>query len=469
MKAIVYSIALLHLSACVHTVTREPPPPVLFDDSFSAAFEGPLSDRWWETFDNPRLNTMVAEVLSENFQMRAAWARLRQAEALATQAGAPLWPGLNAGVQGGRQRSVTAFGAGENNFFSLSLGASYEIDIWGKLRDGRLAGALNREATRDDTESLAMTLVAQVSDTWLSLAASRAQERLLGEQLDTNERYLELVTLRYKRGLTAAADIHQQRGRLEATRYQIAQVSSRREVLEHQLAVLLGKSPNAPLDFGSMNLPQLAEAPGLGLPSDLLTRRPDVRAAQRRVEAADARVGAALADMFPTLRLTGSVGFSATSLPDLLSDLIWNVVAGLTQPLFEGGRRKAEWDKSRAGLDERLNQFADTFLRAMLEVENALTVERRQRQALEHLKAQHEHAKAALRHARQQYTEGVSDFLLVLTALSSVQQVEQNLIDAQRQLVSNRIQLYRALGGSWTQTIEAYDPKEKTEAHDPQS
>jgi outer membrane protein TolC len=203
-----------------------------------------------------------------------------------------------------------------------------------------------------------------------------------------------------------------------------------------------------------VNLPPL---PSAGIPSDLLQVRPDIRSAQRRVASADHRIAEAVADRYPVLRLSGEVSL-LTQKSDFISQALtplWNLVAGLTAPIFDGNRRAAEVDRRDAVLAERVSVYGQTVLTALMEVENALVQERQQSLYIEQLTLQLEAAHAAVEQSRERYEGGLTDFLPVLTATSAAQVNEQTLLDAKRQLLSFRIQLCRALGGRWTTQLEA--------------
>jgi outer membrane protein TolC len=191
------------------------------------------------------------------------------------------------------------------------------------------------------------------------------------------------------------------------------------------------------------------------VPAALLERRPDVRAARLMVEASDARASAALRARFPALTLQGSLGFAGVQPTQLLENFVWTFVVGVTQTLFDGGRRGAEVDRARAQFEEQVARYGETLLTALVEVENALASERRQRAHLEHLRLQEEQAGRALADARAGYVGGVTDFLQVLTALQAQQRVEQTRLAGERQLLSYRVGLHRALGGTWTRALAA--------------
>ncbi len=466
-------ISALISSCSPHHTVEDPTPPIDLPDSYAqtagdeeVAPESDLPDEWWLAFGDPELAYLVDEALRRNFQLGAAWARLEQAEAGVQGAASGWWPQISAQLDVSRRRQVVVFGAlGQQEFevngLGISVPVSYEVDLWNRVGHSVSAGSLDVLAGRDDVEALAMTLVANVVETWLNLLQQRAARALLRDQLETNEVYEELVTLRFAHGLGTALDVYQQRQQVQATRAQLAQIEGAEAMARQQLAVLVGRSPGA---FASGQIGQLPEPntlpplpplPRTGIPSELLLRRPDVRAARHRVMAQDHRLGAAIADQFPQLRFNASVGLSNPSLENLLSSFVWSIASSLLAPALDGGRRAAEVRRNRAALRERLQTFAQTVLTAMLEVENALAQERQLAVQITSLEDQLAAARATLLESRRRYGEGLSDYLPVLTALGATQRTEQSILTARRQLLSQRVQLARALGGAWTAQLEA--------------
>lgn len=476
------------LSSCSphHTVDR-PAAPVDVPDGFAQTAgdetdvvpDEAVLDEWWVAFGDPELNHLVDEALARNFQLGAAWARLEQAEAGVEAQASGFWPQISAQLDVARRRQVIVFGSlgvqeFENNALGISVPVSYELDLWNRVGHSVTAAGLDALATRDDVESLAVTVVANVVETWLNVVQQRASRRLLEEQLETNRVFLELVTLRFAHGLGTALDVYQQRQQVEATEAQLAQIEGGETVARHNLAVLVGRPPSAFLgEIGALpeptTMPPLPPMPRAGVPGDLLLRRPDVRAAQRRVAAQDHRLGAAIADQYPTFRLSASVGVSSPNIENLLSSFVWSLAGSLLAPVLDGGRRAAEVRRNRAVLRERLQSFAQTLLTAMLEVENALAQERQLVVQTENLEEQLAAARATLLESRTRYGQGLSDYLPVLTALATVQRTEQSILAAQRSLLSQRVQLARALGGAWTTELDAPRlplPREASEEDD---
>ena len=413
-------------------------------------------DRWWERLGDEALERLVAKTLAQNFDLHQAWARLTQVRALARQAGAGKMPQVSAEASTARTRAYGIGGdAQTQSQHRISVGASYEVDVWGRVDALGDAADLDVKASRLDVETIAMSLAAQVAETWYSLVEQCAQQRLLDAQIKTNQTLLDLVEARFAQGLASAVDVFQQRQNVIATQARVPLVETRVAVLGHQLSILAGQGPQQPTSEPGAALPTLPPLPALGVPTDLLARRPDIRSARLRAEAADHRIGAALADRFPTLRLNASTGFGATSFGDLLDRWLWSMTAGVVASLYDGGRRSAEVDRQRAVLEERLGALAGAILRAMTEVEDALVQERKQALYVEALASQIGVARQLLTETRLRYARGLSDFLPVLAAIQALQHNESALLTARRQLVSHRIQLYRALGGGWTADLKA--------------
>lgn len=427
--------------------------------------EGLSSDQWCSDFGEESLDRLVGRTWRDNLDLKAAWARLEQADAVASEASAPLWP--QASVTGGWTRSKQSLGAVEGpagvpsvssearNRFTLGASASYEFDLWGKYRERAAAAELDREATRAAAEALAITLTAQVGEAWFDVVAQRERLALLDEQVAISQEYLELTRLRFARGLATGLDLTQQAQNLESLRGQRAGARSGLELAEHRLAVLTGRSPGVELEVGAVELPDLPSLPELGVPADLLEQRPDVRAAKLRLEAADARTAAEVADLLPTLRLSVNLSYQAEELGKLFDSLFYSLGAEVAQSIFQGNRRRAQVDRAESAAEEQLYNYGSTLLGAMREVRDALVLEARQAEFVESLREQVEVAESSLEVARSRYRQGGLGYLRVLTSLQSLQAVERALLDARRQQFSHRISLCRSLGGTWVRELDS--------------
>lgn len=463
---ILAAAATLALTACHPHDVREADTlqggPVTVPEQFAAdAAEGAVKPpaRWWQAFGDPGLDALMSAVLAQNLDLHRAWARLQQARAIAKGADAALWPNVDASASVGAQRNFNKFnprtGEQEANIdtpTSVGLAASYELDVWGKASAKAKAAGLDVVATRLDLEALAMTLTGQVTETWYQLVEQLAQLKLLDEQIEINQTQLDLVRARFGRGLATAVDVYQQQQLLESTRAQRPLLEARIRVLSHQLAVLAGRPPERAglAESAPGALPEPPPPPALGLPSELLRARPDVRAAQLRVEAADHRVGAAIAERYPSFRISLTTAFRAASFSDLIDRWVWELTGNVLAPLFDGDRREAEIDRNRGVVKEALAGLGQTFLRALQEVDDAGVNLTRQRAHVEALEAQLAVSQQLVDQSRLRYAAGLSDYLPVLNALIALQQVERQILSARRQLISYQVQLARALGGDWT-------------------
>lgn len=410
-------------------------------------------DKWWQALGDNELNNLVAAALGDNLTLAEAWARLKQARAGAVQAGAAMYPDLtfSGSSTQGRQRVDIGSGASESvvESYSIGLASSYELDLWGRVRSEREATRLQVQASRRDYDSAAMSLAAEVVDRWVNIISQRLQNDLLNGQLKANLTYLELVELRYRKGMASALDVNQQRQVVEGVRAQLPLVEAQEQLLLHQLALLLGKPAKTRLTITRTDIPAPGPLPEAGLPADLLAARPDVRAAGLRLYAADWQVAAARANRLPAIKLTVQAAYSAGSLDVLFGNWLLTLAGNLAAPILDGGRRKAEVDRTRAVVDENLAVYRRVVLTAVKEVEDALVNEDRQLQHIAALQAQIEAARGALDQASERYLAGLNDYLPVLTQLLAVQQLEVSLIRQQAQLFIYRVNLHRALGGSW--------------------
>ncbi|WP_153306065.1 efflux transporter outer membrane subunit [Desulfatiglans anilini] len=416
-----------------------------------------LPGRWWESFEDPELNALVEGALAANPTLRQAWARLDQARAVAVQAGSSLYPDLTVSAGAGYshahgERSGALRTSGDD--YSLGAMSRYEVDLWGKIRSEREAALLQVDATREDVHAAAMTLAAEVTRLWAAVIAQRMQRELLDEQLRINRIYLELVNLRFRMALGSALDVYQQQQIIDRVRAEIPLVEEQERLSLNQLAVLLGKAPGAAMEIGRKGLPAPSSVPATGLPADLLAARPDVRASMLRLEASDWQVAAARADRLPNLTLRADFTFGSDDLNRLFDQWLFSLAADLAAPILDGRRRAAEVDRTRAVVEEALARHREVVLTAVREVEDALVTEAALREHIGAVEKQLVTAERALREAQERYRKGLSDYLPVLTQILSTQELELNLIRRRSELLTARVNLYRALGGGWTTDLD---------------
>lgn len=438
------------LTACgLHQVDHDRQGTAL-PPTFSESGEGPAPTAWWHTFNEPELARLIDQALRANHDMDIAWSRLRQTQALARQSAVLARPTLDAAVNGTREEFETDGRRGDMQTFSLPLTINWEVDLWDRIGANRRAAEMDTLAARENLVATGLMIASGVTRAFVNARSQDETLALLREQRATNQKLLDIVEARFGYGQTSAVSVFQQREQLAAIEAQIPLAEQRLALSLNQLAVLLGQAPGSEtlVSEGGV-LPELPALPGTGVPAEVVRNRPDVRAALFTVYAADERVGAAIADRFPSLRLTADVGFRSDSLSNLFSDWFARLVSGLTGPLLDYGRRKAEVARSRAVLDEQLARFEQTTLIAFREVEDALLRERTQADFLQRLDHQLTQARQAYDAAEARYLNGVGDFLSLLTQNQSVLQIERNLVSGRAQLLDHRIDLHQALGGDW--------------------
>ena len=420
---------------------------------FSASGQIVTQDRWWTTFDDVELDRQVNRALDGSFTLAAAVQRLRAARALARREASDLWPDVDGVADIG-----SVFGPGDDRTaYAWGLDASYQVDLWGQIESRVQAEQLRADATYADYQAIALTLSAEVARTWFALIESHAQLALLDEQIETNRTGLSLQEARFGLGQVRSADVLRQRQLVESTLEQAVIVKAQVEVLEHQLAVLLGQPPqDASYETGAV-LPEPPPLPATGVPAELLSRRPDVRREQLAFMAADRDLASAITAQFPRISLTASVLNLADRPETLFRDWFASVGGQLIAPLIDGGQRRAEVDRTTAVVRQRFSEYGQTMLNAFREVEDSLALERHQLQRLEHLEKQVVLARQASEQLREQYLIGDTDYLNVLSAITTQQRLQREMLSARLELLLIRISLYLALAGDfdpcWQDTL----------------
>ncbi|MEF8788218.1 MAG: efflux transporter outer membrane subunit [Planctomycetota bacterium] len=424
-----------------------------------------MPGKWWRALEDRKLEKLVNDALDDNFNLKTAWDRLDQARAVARKQRASLWPQLDGSGSGSRtvqesegasfitQSTIPQAGGGAertySDEFTLGLSARYEVDLWGRVQAASDAAELSARASAQDVRAAALSLSGQVANTWYRLVTQRAQLELLKDQVETNRRYLRLVRLRFNKGNVSATDVLQQRKLLDSTRTDRARARAELETLEHQLAVLLGKPPGNTDVPGEAELPDLPPLPDTGVPARWLRRRPDLRSAYLRVRSADRQVAAAIADQYPRVSISANYQTTAAEPSELLQEWFASLAGNMTAPILDGGRREAEVDRTRAAAAEALHNYGQTLLTGIRDVEDALSSERQQRDVLKRLRKQLRLSDRTVEQLLRKYRNGTVDFLRVLDELRTHQQLQRSVLSARYQLVQDRINLYRALGGTW--------------------
>ncbi|MGH6645767.1 efflux transporter outer membrane subunit [Aquabacterium sp.] len=412
---------------------------------------------WWRRFGDDTLNTLQARVTVSNQNLKAALARYDQARALADIARAPSLPLLNATVSATRARASqnsakAPAGSPLSSDHSLGLNLSYELDLWGRVRNAAQSGDARVQASAADLEALRLSLQAELASNYFALRGQERMAQLLGHVLDAYEQALALTQRRFDGGLVTGLDVDQARLQLENTRTTLADVQLKRAQLVHAIAVLVGEpAPGFGVPGGDFPKAALDARIQAGLPSSLLERRPDVAAAERRVFAANADIGVARAAYYPTFSIGGTLGLQSAASSNWFEapSRFWSVGPQALLNLFDGGRTDANIRVSRAAFDEAAANYRQTVLTAYREAEDSLAAVRQL--DLESISQQAAEAAAtrALAQSRRQYDSGLVTYLSVVTAQTALLQASQAGVNIEVARLNARVQLIKALGGDW--------------------
>lgn len=427
--------------------------PAPADFRYAALFR-PVSDRvevtrdWWTLYRDDTLDALQRRLVSNNENLAASLAQVRIAQAALASSRAPLAPAVGAGFTA--TRSETSTPATSGTTLSPSLTVSWEVDLWGRLGQQVDAAQARLQASEFDLEALRLSLQATLTQTWLSLRAAQAQSALLEDTVQAYQRSLQMTQDRYQVGIVPATDVAQAQTQLKTAQAQVAELAGSRAQLENALAVLTGQPPAALLVSIARDLPSPPEVP-LQIPAELLRRRPDVAAAERRAVAAAAQVGAASTAFFPAVTLGANGNLRSGTLADLLAapTRLWSLGPTLALSVFDGGARQAAVDSARAALDQASAQYRQTVLTAMQEVEDNLALSAaiaRQTRLLEESLIE---ARRALELTLNQYRAGTVSYLNVVAAQTTALSVERSLLDARNRRLTATNQLLKNLAGGW--------------------
>ena len=435
---------LLLILGCV-SLPKRSVAPTQIPDSFSTSGQVPAEIKWWHTFNDQQLNEFIDTALTNNFSLLATRERIVQAQALAKQAGASQIPSLDGeGSTSTTQNYQTKQNA---EAFSLGLAASYEVDLWGRLKNKKVAALFELEATRANYQTAQISLSAEVALVWFKITEAQQQLELLRQQRETNEKVLKVITAQFRSGKTDISDVLQQRQLVENNTGSLAALRSDKRVLEHQFSILIGQAPGNTTEPFLDQLPELPPLPKTGLPLSLLTRRPDIKSSFLILQAADQNAAAAVASRFPRLSITASLTTSGDKAKDLFSDWFTTLIANLVGPIVDGGYLKAEVSRTESITRQQLDNYSQTVLEAIGEIENGLIREKELLQSLASETIQLKLAAETIEHVGNRYRQGVEDYQRVLLALISQQNLQRSILASRLALLNNRIALYRALSG----------------------
>jgi len=414
-------------------------------------------DHWWEDFGDPELDRVVEGVLKHNLDIRAASARILELKYQVIQTRADRFPSLSFQAEGQRQKGPSATirpGAtigGTVDSYNFSLPAVFELDLWGKLaraEEASRAELLREEETR---WTVAQSLVAEAITLYLRMESFERRIQITEESLVNYRDSVKFVDRRYKRGLSSVLDLRQARRTLAQAMGNLPLLRQELGSTQQALAVLLGQYPKThpPRSQPEDYYRQLAPVPP-GLPSELLLRRPDIRAAEARLKTLNALVGVRKASRFPTISLTGNYGYSSSELGGLFTpDTVWRLAAGMVQPLFDAGKLKAGQREAEARYKQGVAEYTKTILTALSEVERALLTRKEQLERRQEVMRFLVESRATQRVAQARYDRGLVDYLTVLNSQQTRFRAEDDLVLVDFAILSNRVALHRALGGGW--------------------
>ena len=457
------------LAACVSAPARQQPEiRVALPERWTAGAspgEAAVDAEWWTSFGDPALSELIPIALGENRELAAVVARLDRAAAEARIAGADLKPSLAATVSSSRQRQnfiglpIPGFDGVLTTTTSrhgVSLDSSWEIDLWGRIRAGARAALAELQATEAELRGARLSIAAQTARTWFAALEARQQLELARESAASFRSSADYVRSRFEQGLRPAVELRLALSNLASAEALEQQREVQLDRATRQLEVLLGRYPAGNLleAFGREPMPKPPAAVPAGLPAGLISRRPDLISAERRLVAADQRYRQARRSLYPRLSLTGSGGTATDELSELLDgDLrVWSLIGGLTQPLFQGGRLRAGVERADATSREALAAYASTALRAFAEVESALAAERHLAERERHLAEAAEQLAAARRLAEERYASGVGLYITVLESQTRALTAASTLLEVRRVRLDNRVDLHLALGGGFETT-----------------
>jgi multidrug efflux system outer membrane protein len=450
--------ALLVLTACsVGPAYKRPdiPPPAQWREIApdDAAAIWPSAD-WWHGFGSQTLDDLIAEAQRSNDDLAAAVARVEEADAQARIAGAALLPSVDLGADASRQRAqVTGMGPETFNSFSPVLSASYELDFWGKNRALRASARATALASRYDKETVALTVVSSVASTYFQALEFRDRLQVARDNLANGEKILHGLQLEQTAGIATGLDVAQQETAVALLYAAIPPLQQQFRQAVAALAVLIGKTPESiDVDTGTLNAltsPRVLD----GLPSSLLARRPDVAESEQQLISANADITVARAALFPSIQLTANDGYASSALASLINPTsrIWDVTAGLTQPIFHGGALRGQVVFSNARYRELLSDYHKTVISAFSNVESALVAAQQTQEQQTRQQQAVTKARRAFQFAQTQMSAGTVNILTVLNTENALFSAQDELVQIQFLHLQSMVDLYTALGGGWQQ------------------
>jgi NodT family efflux transporter outer membrane factor (OMF) lipoprotein len=426
----------------------------------------PSMVQWWRTFDDPMLDALILDASKNGLDVQAAEARIRTARALRSAAAAGYFPVANA--TGSYQRShsggsgfvstpggggIVSTGGSTRDLYQAGFDASWELDVFGGVRRSVEAATAQEDAAVADYQNVLITLYGEVARNYVELRGFQREVMIAEDNARAQSETLELTRTRYRAGLTSDLDVARAEAQVASTLSDIPLIQTQAAAAAHRLGVLTGQEPTALLDqlAEPQRIPNAPPQVPVGIPSELLRRRPDVRFAERNLAAANATIGAFTADLFPRFTLTGDVGYRSGQFGSMLNsnNLFWGFGPGVSWNIFSAGRTRANIRAQEARTDEALAVYKLTILTALEEVQNALVAYQNDQTRTRALASSVAANQRAVSLAQQLYQRGLADFLNVLQAQLSLFIAQDQLVRSYATVSTDVVQLYKALGGGW--------------------
>jgi NodT family efflux transporter outer membrane factor (OMF) lipoprotein len=454
---------VLALSGCATVGPDYVRPEVSIPDKWNAETGASLTGigtdaktlaEWWSTLNDPELTSLIERAIQGNLDLRKATARVREARARRGIANADVFPTLDAAGSATWSRSSKDMGTGKtSDLYSANFDAGWELDIFGGIRRSVEASQADLEASQEDLRDVLVSLLAEVALNYVEVCTYQDRVAVAEANISVQKETYQLTLWRYQAGLSDELAVQQARYNLESTQSQIPTLRTGIEEAMNRIAVLLGEQPGKVHEELKKLVP-IPSAPlkvAVGVPADVLRRRPDVRRAERELVAQTARVGVATANLYPKLSLSGSIGLEALSLNGLFSSATKTVTGGslISWPIFRGGAIRQNIEVQSALQEQYLIAYEAAVLSALEDVENALVAYAKEQQRRQSLNEATQAAQKASELAQHKYEAGLTDFNNVLDAQRSLLTFQDQLAQSNGTVITNLIKLYKALGGGW--------------------
>lgn len=445
------------LSACSQMPVYKRPAVDIPDDwRFKEAETKGMSERlWWQQFGDPTLNAMIDEGIKGNYDLLIASARIEEFIGKYGAARGALFPQIGAGGEADRSRTNMLGQTVTANAYKINLNASWEIDLWGRLRSAEEAARAQILSAEAAQQALLLTTIASIAETYINILNLKEQLSISRETADSRRQYYEIFQARYEGGVISELELKQAKSEYESALASIPSLERQIAQQENALSILLGKNPQSITTQRALAEIKMPSVPS-NLPSELLQRRPDIRQAEEDLRAANALIGAARAAFFPTISLTGAFGWASPELSDLFSGPsgAWKWAGSFTVPIFKGGILSGNLEAAEAQQRQALIRYQQAIKRAFKEVEDALIEHRKTKEQIDIMDRQLSSLRDYARVARLRYENGYTSYIEALDAERNLFNAELSYTQTKTAYVKSIISLYKGMGGQWLRDIK---------------